>query len=249
MMIRGEIEPAHHAVFSDTGWEPKAVYEHLGKMREEAESAGIKVHIVNNGNLRRDALTPGVHFGSMPLHVLGEDGKKSIGRRSCTSEYKLKPLLRKQRELAGLRRYERCKEHRITTIIGISWDEVHRMKTPFFPWIQNEYPLVDRRITRQDCLKWNIEHGYERPPRSSCIGCPLHSKAEWLHLKQSPDDWADAVEFDRLIRVEPYSDRMFNGRAYLHLSLKPLDEANLGDVEDDGQQTLFGLECEGMCGL
>jgi len=188
MMIHGEIETVQHAVFSDTGWEPKAVYEHMRVMRSEAEAAGIQFHIVSNGNIRDDALDINKRFAAMPLHVVNRSGAAALGRRQCTSEYKIKPLVAKQREIAGLLPGQRCKEHRITTVIGISWDEVQRMKDPLFPWIVNEYPLVDKRLTRQDCLTWNDKHGYARPPRSSCIGCPFHSNAEWRAIKAQPDE-------------------------------------------------------------
>lgn len=249
MMIAGEIEPATHAVFSDTGWEPKAVYEHLKVMRKEAEAAGIQFHVVSRGNIRNDVLQPGTRFASMPVHVIGRDGQQSIGRRQCTSEYKLKPLVDKQRELAGLQPKQRCKEHRITCVIGISWDEMQRMKHPLFPWIVNEYPLVDRRMTRSDCLAWNDEHGFDRPPRSSCIGCPFHSNVEWRAIRDSPEDWADAVAFDAAIRQGPVADRMFQGRAYLHPARIPLDQVDIRSLEEQGQGNLFDMECEGMCGL
>ena len=249
MMIHGEIEPAQHAVFSDTGWEPRSVYDHMKKMRAEAEAAGIEFHIVSNGNLREDALNIDHRFASMPVHVVNMKGYPALGRRQCTSEYKIKPLTAKQRELAGLKPGERCKQHRITTIIGISWDESQRMKDPLFPWIRNEYPLIDRRLTRSDCLDWNDRHGYVRPPRSSCIGCPFHSNNEWRAIRENPEDWANAVEFDHAIRQEPVASRMFEGRAFLHPQRVPLDQVDLRTVEEKGQLNMFEMECEGMCGL
>lgn len=251
MCIAGEVEPITHAIFSDTGWEPKAVYQHLAVVKAEAEAVGIQVHIVSNGNLRDDALNPAHRFASMPLHITNRDGTPGMSRRQCTSEYKLKPLVRKQRELAGLAKGERCKEHRITTLIGISWDESHRMKDPLHPWIVNEYPLVDRRLTRNDCLQWNDTNRFDRPPRSSCIGCPFHSDKEWRQVKSDPDDWADAVNFDNAIRSghKTGSGEPLLGSAYLHRRRIPLDQVDLRTEEQMGQETLFDNECEGMCGL
>ena len=37
MSIRGELPRIDHAIFADTGWEPKAVYEHLDRLKEECE--------------------------------------------------------------------------------------------------------------------------------------------------------------------------------------------------------------------
>ena len=54
------------------------------------------------------------------------------------------------------------------------------------------------------------------------------------------------VEIDRLIRN---GVRGTTQKLYLHRSLKPLDEIDFASAEDRGQGTLFGDECEGMCGV
>lgn len=137
MMVKGEIQKADHAIFSDTGWEPKAVYAHLDSLVPIMEQAGIQFHRVSKGDIQREGLA------DLPWFVRNPDGSKGMTRRQCTSKYKLDPLRKKQRELAGLEPGQRSKHHLVTTIIGISWDESHRMKDPFYSWIQNEYPLVD----------------------------------------------------------------------------------------------------------
>jgi len=251
MAIAEEIEPVQHAIFSDTGWEPKAVYEHMKDMRVLAEAAGIEFHIVSNGNIRDDTLNPDHGFASMPVHTVNQDGQPTLGRRQCTGEYKLKPLMKKQREIAGLNKGERCKEHRITSLIGISLDEIQRMKDPAFSWIVNEYPLVDLRMTRHDCLLYHERAQLERPPRSACIGCPFHSDKEWRNIRDNdPESWADAIFIDDQIRSNPaISGRMFRGEAYLHSKRIPLSVVDLSTEEDRGQINMFGNECEGMCGL
>lgn len=50
MIIHGELEPVQHAIFSDTGWEPRAVYDHLELLKTECEQADIPLHVVSNGN-------------------------------------------------------------------------------------------------------------------------------------------------------------------------------------------------------
>lgn len=249
MMLHGEIPMADHVVFADVGWEPRKVYEHLEWLKGLMREANVPFHTVSKGNIKNDFLDGETRFASMPLHVLNADGKKAMVRRQCTSEYKIVPLLKKQRELAGLKPGQRCKEHRITTIIGISIDESQRMRDPAFPWIQNEYPLIDRRISRQDCLKWCEEHGYALPPRSACIGCPFKSQAEWRALAEMPEEWQDAVEFDKSLRNNPRINERFRGKAFLHSSMKPLDEVDLRSDEEKGIWSLFDMECEGMCGL
>jgi hypothetical protein len=101
-------------------------------------------------------------------------------------------------------------------------------------------------MTRADCKIWMTGHGYPEPPRSACIGCPFHSDHEWRNLRDNaPAEWADAVEFDAAIRK---TDGM-RGETFLHRSCVPLSEVDLETAEDVGQQSMFGAECEGMCGV
>lgn len=249
MAIHGELPRPDHVVFADVGWEPQAVYDHLANLAKLMEQHDIPFHLVSEGNIRKDFLDGTKRAASMPLHTVDENGKKGMVRRQCTAEYKIKPLMKKQRELAGLKPGERCKEHRINTVIGISYDETQRMRDPAFPWIQNEYPLVDLKMTRQDCLTWCEEKGYARPPRSACIGCPFKSQEEWRILKQQPAEWADAVEFDVALRTKAEVVKRFNSKTYLHKSGKPLTEVDLRTDDEKGIWSLFDTECEGMCGL
>lgn len=249
MAIHGELPKPDHVVFADVGWEPQAVYDHLSNLEQIMIEHGLPFHKVSKGNIKDDFVNGESRFASMPLFVMNQQGKKGMVRRQCTSEYKIGPLLKKQRELAGLKTGERCKEHRITTVIGISYDESQRMRDPAFSWIQNEYPLVDLKMTRQDCLDWCADHGYSQPPRSACIGCPFKSQEEWRHLKQQPQEWADAVAFDKLLRTDKRLVDRFQGQAYLHRSCQPLDKVDLRTNEEKGIFSLFDMECEGMCGM
>lgn len=250
MMIDGIIPKADHAIFADTGWEPAKVYEHLNYLKQLMDNADIMFHQVTAGNIRQDMLSGG-RFTTMPFHLANDNGSKGIIRRQCTSEYKINPLLKKQRELAGLKPGQRHKDHLMTTVIGISYDESQRMRDPAFPWLRHDYPLVDRRITRQDCINYATKHGYRTPPRSACIGCPFKSNDEWRRLRdEQSDEWQDAVEFDTAIRnPENKVVKLLRGTAYLHQSLKPLAEADLRTNQEKGILSLFDQECEGMCGL
>lgn len=113
-------------------------------------------------------------------------------------------------------------------------------------WARHYYPLIERRMTRKDCLAWLDAHGYPRPPKSACIGCPFHDDHHWRDMKLNrPDEFQDAVEFDHAQRHQQY----LTGEAYLHRSLKPLNEVDFSSVEERGQINMFENECEGMCGV
>jgi 3'-phosphoadenosine 5'-phosphosulfate sulfotransferase (PAPS reductase)/FAD synthetase len=85
LAAEGRLPRLDAAIFADTGWEPRAVYEHLDRIeREVARPAGIPILRVASGNIRDDALDPGTRFASMPLHILNPDGGKDMSRRQCT---------------------------------------------------------------------------------------------------------------------------------------------------------------------
>ena len=47
MSLTGELEPLDHVIFADTGWEPQAVYDHLGWLKEFSEKHGVEITIVS----------------------------------------------------------------------------------------------------------------------------------------------------------------------------------------------------------
>ena len=121
------------------------------------------------------------------------------------------------------------------------------MKPSFEDWQVNRWPLIERGMTRQDCLRWLERHGYPLPPKSACIGCPFHSNAYWRHMRDhDPEGWTDAVSVDAAIRT---GFRGIRGEGYLHRSAVPLDLADLSTAADHGQLDLWPNECEGMCGV
>ena len=249
MAAHGEIGPMPDcAIFADTGWEPRAVHEHLAWLRSP-DVLPVPVHVVSSGNIR-DGLIRGARgerWASIPAFTRSASGKTGMIRRQCTGEYKIVPIRRKVRELAGLTRKRSPRHPIVEQWLGISLDEAIRMKPSFEAWQVNRFPLIELGMTRRDCLRWLERHGYPMPPKSACIGCPYHGDAHWRQMRaEDPDGFADAVAIDRLIRT---GFRNLRGEVYLHRSCVPLDEADLDTPEDRGQLDLFADECEGMCGV
>lgn len=261
MSCRGELPRLDAAIFADVGWEPKSVYEYLEFLKLESAKYSIPIHVVSRGNLRADALSKfgnlkdpdaiakktasGRRWASMPMFTLAKDGTIGMIRRQCTGEYKIAPVEKKLRELAGVKPRSRPKVILVNQYFGISAEEPQRMRDAKLRWVKNEYPLVDLRMTRQRCLEWLERNGYPPAPRSACIGCPFHSDAEWSNIKNDPEQWADAVEFDNAIR----NCGGMRGQMFLHRSCKPLDEIDFRSDVERGQNVFgFETECTGMCG-
>ena len=118
----------------------------------------------------------------------------AIMGRQCTRAYKIAPIRQKVRELLGYKPRQRVK-HQVRGMIGISLDEIQRMKESNLKWITNSYPLVDLAIRRGQCREIVQEAGLPEPQRSACYYCPYHSDSEWVQLRDEyPDEFAKAVE-------------------------------------------------------
>jgi len=245
MAAYGEIGPMPDcAIFADTGWEPKAVYEHLHRLKE---TLPFPVYIVSAGNLREDLIaqvhSKGRRFAAVPWFT----ANGGMGLRQCTGEYKIFPIAKKIRDLLGYKKGQRIPSKSVEVWIGISTDEIQRMKDPRDKWQVNRWPLIEERLSRRDCQKWLIARGWEAP-KSACIGCPYHSDAMWRDMRDNdPASWADAVEVDKSIRN---SGRKMLHQQFMHRSLKPLDEVDLSTPSERGQVEFgFIQECDGMCGV
>lgn len=254
MAAAGEITPMPDAaIFADTQSEPASVYVWLDWLEQQLP---FPVYRVTKGSLRDDTLR--IHVGEdgrrwsktiVPVFTLNPDGTHGkLPYRSCTMDYKIDPIVRKLKELAGVKRKEA--RQLVTSWIGISLDEVHRMKDSRVPWATHRYPLVDLGMTRQDCLRWMEKRDFPKPPRSACTFCPYHSDAEWRRLKnEEPDAFADAVAFEREFQTAKKNTDNFKSEPFLHASRQPLDTVDFRNEEDHGQLGLWGEECEGMCGV
>lgn len=246
MIARGEVDMVDAAIFSDTKWEPRQVYDWLGWLEKQLPFPVYRVH---RGNLRNDALTnsnlKGQKFAAIPWYIEKPNGDRSIGKRQCTFDYKIDPLAKKTRELLGLAPRQRSKGVVCEMFIGISLDEALRMKPSRESWKAHRFPLVELNMSRYDCLRWMEKQGYPTPPKSSCIGCPYHSDDEWRAIKSDPEAWADALEVDAAIRNQPGAA----GKQFMHRSCVPLEQVDLTTAADHGQIDLFNNECEGMCGV
>ena len=243
------------AVFADTGWEPDYVYLHLAWLEEQLDYPVIRVSKGNlKNNLRKGQTAAGYSFVDVPFFLVDENGKKGMLRRQCTNHYKIEPIHREIRELAGGQRGRPFPKNRhVEMWLGISVDEVGRMKPSREPWVNHRWPLVDLGMTRRNCADWFAsEYPDHRLPRSACVICPYRSDEHWLELKRSePDSYDEAVRFDRWLRNSRANPvrQLVNGRPYLHRARRPLATVIAEKESDPGTINHFNEECEGHCGV
>lgn len=250
MAAAGEITPMPaFAVFADTGDEPEAVYDWLGKLREILPFRVKIAHPPFGSWQARSERTLSGNLvvsghSQIPCFTRSETtGKPVIGKRQCTRHWKIDPVKRKIRECLGT-------TGRVMTpgsVVlwqGISWDEVSRMKPSREAWMTHHFPLIDRKLTRDDLQKWLNGRGYF-PPKSACVYCPYKDRARWR-----ADKAAGGPEWEKIRIV----DSILAPRGeFLTADLKRIDDVDfsepLKDSEDPRQMHLWNNECEGMCGV
>ena len=249
MIDEGIIMPAFDrfiAIFSDTGWEPSDVYDHLDWLEKQVSFPVIRT---SNGSLKTALQNGGIDvrvgkrpWRTIPAHsyALDGSGKKVMGKRECTKYYKITPIEREIRKQLGVKKFSNSIQ--VESMLGISTDEFHRVKpNKNMPYVYTRYPLIEMGWSRQDCLNYfNEKYPGRELVKSSCLGCPYHSDAEWLRIKTKMPE-----EFEETCDIEDILHRHFPNE-FFHRSVKPLREV---DFSKGKAPSLMGEECEGMCGV
>ena len=247
------VPKADAAIFMDLQAEPDYVYKHVEFMTKWSGDHGIPLHVLTAGSLEKNLLrTEMARKSGFQVSIpafTSTDPNGGLLRRQCTTHYKIEPIRKWVREKLGLKPKMRAAgKFMVRAMIGISVDEIMRVKPSGKAWIMNNYPLVDARLNRRDCQRITEEAGLPKAGKSSCIFCPYHSNSYWQEMKTfRPEEFQRAVEVDRSIRDS--TSKGAKEPCYLHRSRQPLDQVEFTDPK---QTELFGgflNECEGMCGV
>lgn len=223
MSALGELEPVDVALHADTSSERQATYEFVEKWTPWLVQRGLRVVTV-----RDDSVSEAVadEWGGVfvPAFTTYDDGSPSgMLRRQCTQRWKITPMRRWLRA-QGVTQAEQW--------MGITIDEVERAKDSDVQWITHRFPLLEKRMTRQDCIIWLEKNGLPVPPKSSYVFCPYHRRATWQEMKRANGtDWKTAVEVDEAIR-----NKRPGYVAYVHPDRLPLIELKI--AEDFGATQL-----------
>ena len=241
-LLRGGVVP-DCAIYANSWSDPFSTYEMIGYLRR---MVSFPILMVDAGNLMDDVLTrkvscSGKVYGktTIPAYVLDRENHKGILQRSCTKDFKIRPIYSTIHKLVERKHGIRCRMW-----IGISYDEMLRRRPAFVDYIKNVYPLVEAGITREDCLQWMREHGHPEPSRSACVFCPFHSNRDWRELKeQDPEMFERVAVFEE--KVQELYLEIIPGTPFLHPSRKGLREV---DISQDKNNHAFTCG-EGMCGV
>ena len=255
MIEHGEIPMVDAAIFADVKGEPKKVYEWLEYLKTKVTS--YPIHVVTWRDLKQDILDAAKgEYKAFTAPFFTKNivtGKKGLLRRQCTADYKIKPVIQQIRKLLGLKKGERRKaDTKVELLMGISQDEIVRMKTNPIKYINNVYPLVEKKMRRSDCITWMEDNFYPTPPRSACTFCPFHSNEEWKRVKENKEEWDEIIALEKLLLKNKDKIAEATGmksQIFLHRSCKSVNEIDF-EQEDKQGDFFYGMEneCEGMCG-
>lgn len=237
MSALGDLERLDVIMTAETHWERRVTYKVRGFYIKWLKERGVRVEIVSGGNVRWDGAAEHIHIpfwtsNGGPL------------RRQCTREFKIRPMKHRIRELLQFHRSDppHPPAMSVEQWLGISWDESERMKDSRVRYIVNRWPLIEKRMSRGECIKYLEDRDLPVPISSACIGCPYRLASSWLEMSEnSPEEFGEAVEFDRLNRHNPLavcggstSDELF---IYKHGG--PLEDA---DLEADAKRERAGKQ-------
>ncbi len=181
MLVRKKM-PFDVAVFADTGGELPETYRYLDVARRYLDRHGIELKIVRskNGTLYDTCKRRKV----IPSRVW----------RWSTRDYKITPI----------HAYYRSLGTRICEYMGIAYDEISRIKASKEDYITSEFPLVDWKMTRADCIETVKRAHLPIPVKSGCYFCPFQDIPRWqsLHNKH-PELFRKAMKLEETSKHFP----------------------------------------------
>jgi hypothetical protein len=194
LIVAGDWPKPDLAYMTDCGWEPSTTWSWVnGTLRPRLAEVGVELVVLKTADWSSNDMWDSTGHLRIPAHRHLGDGRMAKFHTHCCGNWKIAVARRWLRSLD----VKRCEQW-----IGISWDERSRQKSSGVQWATLRYPLLERRMTREDCLYYLGAHGWPRPPRTSCVMCPQKSAEEWRKLREeSPVDWEWACRVDEEIRA------------------------------------------------
>ena len=225
LICMGELRP-DLAVIVDTERELSTTWDYLDKWVTPAlNEAGVTLHRVKKSEYATVDLVRNGDF-LIPAFTT-ENGDIGKLPTFCSNEWKQR-VMRRWASDQGVKQAD--------IWIGFTIDELRRVKQPIGKW-QNRHPLIDRRMTRGDCIALVKRMGWPTPPRSSCWMCPNkpHHEWEWQRI-HAPQDHQRAVAFEADMQKH-------DADLWLTDAGTPLGEADFSQPDD-----FFTGRCDsGMC--
>jgi len=178
LSLLGKIEPPDYIVFSDTGAEWPHTYQYIDYL----EARGVRITYLTGGTYR----VKKKNWETLIEYCQRKKIIPSMFKRWCSRDWKTNPV----DLFRGGSEY----------LIGIDYGEAHRAERKHSKGV--EFPLIDLRMTREDCKKVIRDVGWIIPRKSGCFICPYQSRRDWNNLKsRHPELYQIASELEGQSRV------------------------------------------------
>lgn len=230
MVLRGILPKPDLIVMADTSREVTETWEYLERIiRPALSKIDREVHIVPHTYAYWD-IVKGKKGDILLPAFTRQNGRVGKLPTFCSNEWKRRPI---QRWL---------KEHGVDDCdvwLGMSTDEMERMKVSDLAWYRHSYPLVEMvPMHRHECVAVVEQYDWPMPPKSRCWMCPNMSPHSWRKLKNEyPTDFAKAVALEKEIQI-------VDPDIYLHELGIPLEQA----VDQTNRQSSMFDGCDsGYC--
>ena len=246
MSAFGDLPQVDAVIMADTGWERTKTIEVVKFYKKWLNDNGIRVHITSAKNkIMVDGKQEHTH---MPLWTIGGGPL----RRQCTREYKLVPIKHCIRRIMGfdVSLPPHPKPGACSVWLGISWDEMERMKASKTQYMKNRWPLLEKRLTRTDCKDYLNSHNLPVPVKSSCVGCPYRDASTWIEIMHEDNgDYYEAVQYDKQIRNIALAGVSSN-QLFVYRTSQPLDEVDfVKEAKKERKSKQLPLLCGGLCNV
>lgn len=229
LIAEGKLPKPELVIMADTGRERASTWRYLAQYAMPViKDLGLQFKIASHDLAKVDLHG---HNGDLLLPIFTLTGKLPT---FCSDEWKKMVCRRLLRQLGY------GPKNPVIQWLGMSLDEVDRLRVSDKKWIQNHYPLCfDIPLRRHECELQITRFGLPLPPKSACWMCPNLNNEEWQDIKlNDPQDFQQAIKLDYEIRANDT-----RGGVFLHNSKVPLDKADLTVKE----KSYPLLECANSC--
>lgn len=211
LVLQGKLPRPDVVVMADTGRELASTWDYLEEVTGPAlATIGLQVNVIPKDKYATVDLWS--HGGDLLIPAFTRAGS-GVGKLQtyCSNEWKKRVNLRWLREQGYTD---------VDNWLGISIDELERMKPSGLNWCRNVYPLIELVPTsRAGCVAIVEGMGWPHPPKSRCWMCPNQSPADWRKMQlEQPGEFAKAVQLEAEIHGR-------DAVAFLHKEAIPLLEA------------------------
>ena len=229
------------AIFADTGWEHKEIYDRINLVQErvrEIHQNNFTVHKIK-GSMKYQ----GKEYNRLQDYIKASKFYPSTAARFCTRAFKIEPIDKFLKDKGDVK-----------IMIGLNYDE--RDRTGNHGLMENvtySYPLIDNKITRSACLIILEKAGLKPkfPPymaRGGCVGCFYKSKKEFYAMAQlSPEEFKEVENLENAIQDKRGSFYSIRTNILSMTELRKLAESSMFDPEDMYDTELPQTSCGVFC--